>query len=73
MFTIQIKSQDTTVWRAPMIMETRVFVEAMQVADRMALACRKTTAAGYGATKTWVIEIVGESGGIFYRAPVAWA
>jgi hypothetical protein len=72
-FTIQIRSQETTIWRSPAAMETRVFAEAMQVADRMAQACRKTANASYGATRTWVVEIIGEAGGTFYRAPVAWA
>lgn len=73
MFTIQIKSQNDTVWRAPTVLETRVFVEAMQFADRLAQACRKTATASCSATRTWVVEIVGETGITFYRAPVAWA
>lgn len=73
MFRLQIKSPETTVWRAPALMETQVFSEAMQIADRMAKACHRTATANCSTTKGWVVEIVGEAGKIFYRSPVAWA
>lgn len=73
MFRLEIKSPSTTIWSAPLAMETRVFAEAMQVADRMAQACRKTATASCSATRTWVVEIVSDTGRTFYRAPVAWA
>jgi hypothetical protein len=73
MFRLQIKALDLTVWRSPSPMETRAFADAMQIADRMAQACRKPAMANCGATKSWVVEIVGETGNIFYRSPVACA
>jgi hypothetical protein len=73
MFRLQIKSLDATIWCSDKPMETRVFSEAMQMADRMAKACHRTAVANCSITKTWVVEIVGESNKIFYRAPVAWA
>ncbi|TXM99360.1 hypothetical protein FV242_25855 [Methylobacterium sp. WL64] len=45
----------------------------MSVADRVAAACRKTGAARCDSTWDWVVEIIGETGGIFYCAPVAQA
>lgn len=73
MFRIEIRSLSATIWRAPTFMETQAFNEAIQIADRMARACRKTASASCGATRNWVIQITGESGEIFYRAPVGWA
>lgn len=73
MFRLQIKAQELTIWLAPDPMDTKVFSEAMQVADRMAKACHRTATANCSSTKAWVVEIVGDAGKIFYRSPVAWA
>jgi hypothetical protein len=72
MFRIQIMAPHATIWRAPAPMETRLFWEAMQVADRLAKACRKP-ARTQGGTTAWVVEIIGERNRTFYRAPVASA
>lgn len=71
MFRLQITSPDITVWCAPAPMETRVFSEEMQIADRMATACHRTAAANCSATTGWVVEIVGEADRIYYRSPVS--
>lgn len=70
MYRLQIRSADAMVWRAAQTLETSLLVEAMQFADRLAKACRWTTATSRNATRTWVVELTSETGGIFYRAPV---
>jgi hypothetical protein len=72
-FKLQIKSSSTKIRCAPFVLETQVFDEAMSVADRVAAACRRTGAARCDSTWDWVVEIIGETGGIFYCAPVAQA
>lgn len=71
MFLLQIKAIDTTIWRATKALDTSVFAEAILVADRLTMACRRAATSSRSTTRTWVVEIIGETGGTFYRAPVA--
>jgi hypothetical protein len=72
-YRLQIRSADAMVWRAAQALETSLLVEAMQLADRLARACRVPAPLHRDATRTWVVELTGEAGGIFYRAPVVRA
>lgn len=73
MYRLQIRSADAMVWRAPQTLETSLLADAMQLADRLARACRWTAPPSRNATRTWVVELTGETSGIFYRAPILQA
>ncbi|MCJ2036270.1 hypothetical protein [Methylobacterium sp. J-068] len=70
-FRLQIRSARAMIWRAPDALETRLLAEAIQIADRLAGACRRTAASSRDATRNWVVEILDESNGVFYRFPVS--
>jgi hypothetical protein len=69
-FHLQIRSSQTMIWQAPECLETSRLAEAMQFADRLARACRRTAAASGNATRSWVVEIYDDAHGIAYRSPV---
>ncbi|MCJ2044556.1 hypothetical protein MKK58_08445 [Methylobacterium sp. J-078] len=72
-FRLQIRSTHAMIWQAPEALETSLLAEAMQIADRLAKACRRTAASSCNATRSWVVEIFDEANGISYRAPVSGA
>lgn len=72
MFRLQITALNTTIWCSAGTLETSVLAEAIQVADRMALACRRAAPPSRAAIRTWVVSVVGEAGGTLYQAPVAY-
>jgi hypothetical protein len=69
-FRLQIRSTHTMIWQAPEALETTLLDEAMQIADRLASACRRTAASSCNATRNWVVEIFDEANGIFYQSPI---
>lgn len=73
MYRLQIRSADAMVWRAPQTLETSLLADAMQLADRLARACRWTAPPSRNAPRTRVVELTDETGGTFYRAPVLQA
>jgi hypothetical protein len=72
-FRLQIRSTHAMIWQAPEALETSLLAEAMQIADRLAKACRRTAASSCNATRSWVVEIFDEANGISYQAPVSGA
>lgn len=70
-FRLRIRSTDAMIWQAHEALETSLLAEAMQIADRLASACRRTAASSCNATRSWVVEILDDANGIFYQSPVA--